>query len=119
MVKGLFIPADLRQPLKTVEIEPGGLAAAVNAEFVQRATYDYDTEHWVDDTGRIDGKPMNNLATAYIKTHSQAAKQGKFEHADPSYGLYGDVVITGTDLTDVPEDMINYFQYFQTKSVRS
>jgi hypothetical protein len=46
--------------------------------------YDYDAIMCVSDTGRIDGQPKNMRATEYIRTESEAAKQGRMIGIDPS-----------------------------------
>jgi uncharacterized protein DUF3846 len=74
-------------------------------------TYDRDAHIFVNDTGRIDGLPLNERATDYILVHSQAAAQHGMHGAHrTAYGLYGDVVITGLDAGAVPDRLIEHFE---------
>src|SRR3954454_12078945 len=68
---------------------------------------------WVADTGRIEGQLLNERATDYILTRSSAAQQGRMASAHESaYGLYCDVVVTGSvdqGITAAPNRLIELF----------
>jgi hypothetical protein len=107
--KALYVPANTTQPIREIEINDRNDLSDFVGGAPEATRYDRDCVMWVNDTGRIDGMMMNTRATDYIKSDSTVAKQGRMEGVDPDYGLFGPVVITGEDLTNVPERLIERF----------
>src|SRR5689334_9936408 len=76
------------------------------------ATYSRDSRVVVDDQGFAKGLPVNPRATRWMRTESDAAKQGRMRNAPPDYVLVGDVALVGSDgpeLTDVPQHLVDHF----------
>jgi hypothetical protein len=112
-MKALLIPADPARKVDVVEISGTDDLRRHLGGIPEPTRYDTDAIMFVSDTGRIDGKPMNARATEYIKNESEAASQGRAGQGDPSYALYGDVVVIGDGgfggLRDVPDRLVERF----------
>lgn len=70
-----------------------------------RAQYDRDLLLWSEDNAANE-QPANPRATTYAFGHSEAAaRNGLSPDAQPEYWLYGDIVVTGPDDADTPQDV--------------
>jgi hypothetical protein len=94
-MKALLIPADPSRPVELIDISGRDHLRTHVGGLPEATQYDYDAIMFVSDTGRIDGQPIDMRATDYIRRDSEAARQGKMIGIDPSYGLYGEVVVVG------------------------
>jgi hypothetical protein len=112
-MKALLIPADPTRRVETVEINGTDDLRKHLGGIPEPTRYDSDALMFVDDSGRINGKAMNARATDYIKQESEAASQDLAGQGDPSYGLFGDVVVVGdggfAGLRDVPDRLVTRF----------
>jgi hypothetical protein len=112
-VKALLIPADPSLPVQVIEISGRDDLRQHVGGLPEPTRYDHDSLMYVSDTGRIDGQPMNLRATNYIRVESDAAwERGGQLSDDPTYGLYGSVVVvggSGEGLRDVPDRLISRF----------
>jgi hypothetical protein len=112
-VKALFIPADPSRPVQVIEVSGRDDLRQHVGGLPEPTRYDHDSLMYVSDTGRIDGQPMNVRATNYIRMESDAAwERGGQLTDDPTYGLYGDVVVIGGNgqgLHDVPDRLTTRF----------
>jgi hypothetical protein len=113
VMKALLIPADPTRPVEMIKITGRDDTHRYLGGIAEATQYDHDAVMYVDDVGRIHGKPINARATEYIVKESEAAKQGRMIGIDPSYGLYGEVVVVGFDghggLQDVPNRFIDRY----------
>jgi Domain of unknown function (DUF3846) len=113
-MKALLIPADPSRKVEQIEVDGVDDLRQRVGGLPEPTRYDTDAIMFVSDTGRIDGKPMNARATEYIKNESEAARQGRAGQGDPSYGLYGDVVVVGdggfAGMRDVPTRLVEQFR---------
>jgi Domain of unknown function (DUF3846) len=118
-MKALLIPADPARPVEMIKITGRDDTHRYLGGIAEATRYDHDAVMYVDDVGRINGKPMNTRATDYIVRESEAAKEGRMIGIDPSYGLYGEVVVVGFDghggLQDVPDRLVERFGGLQRK----
>lgn len=98
MAKGILIPADIKAPVRMVTVETledftghvGGMIQAVTAP-------DYFTA-FLDEEGKLKGRPMNIRAHAVIHLSDTGL--------DPRDVIVGDVVVVGPeDDTDAPESL--------------
>lgn len=99
MITALFIPADPSKPWGFTTVRgPEDIAVLVGGR-PELTRYDHDALMFVHGEGRILGQQLNARATQYIKTASAAAARNASlrNDEDPTYGLYGDVVITGNE----------------------
>jgi hypothetical protein len=113
-MKALLIPADPSRPVERIEINGRDDIRQHVGGLPEPTRYDHDSLMYVSDTGRIDGHPMNLRATNYIRVESDAAwKRGGQLTDDPTYGLYGPVVVVGdggfAGLRDVPNRLVDRF----------
>ena len=113
----LYLPADLDQPVRPVQIRNHADISGLLNDWAEQTRYDRDSVIFVHETGRLDGMAMNERATAYIKTLSDSAKQGRMVDAPQDYGLYGPAVVVGVteagDLTDVPQRVVDHLDGLQ------
>ena len=113
----LYLPADLDQPVRPVQIRNHADISGLLNGWAEQTRYDRDSVIFVHETGRLDGMAMNERATAYIKTLSDSAKQGRMVDAPQDYGLYGPAVVVGVteagDLTDVPQRVVDHLNGLQ------
>ncbi len=115
--RAIVIPADPAVPCRAGWIPAGG-----NLELLQRlvggdievARYDPDAYFLVNETGAIEGLPVNERVTRYVHEHSNRAAQlrERGRRFPPDYLIHGDAVLVGTNGgmdADVPQRFYDTF----------
>jgi Domain of unknown function (DUF3846) len=109
----LVVPADPKEPVRVIDLHAGGdevrnLQREVGGVFDIVGHRECDLV--INDTGRIDGSPVNVRISHWVLHDSALAKDGR---AWEGAVIYGDVVITGPprggEATDVHPALVNYF----------
>lgn len=110
-VRALFVPCGALDPVRVVTLTVPRFRTIEElvGGYPERVQYDVDAEGYIDSEGRLKHRTANERANDYIWHRSRAAELGNFVDADEGYGLYGDVVFTGTDLTSVPDRLLKEF----------
>jgi hypothetical protein len=112
--QALLIPADPTQPAKVIDLDSGpgelrNLQAAVGGLVEVQAHPEGDL--WCNDSGRLDGLPINVRVSRWLIAQSTASQEGRFGEG---MIVYGDVVVTGPpdregDTTPVDPEMVSLF----------
>jgi len=112
--QAMFIPADFNQSVALVELDSYDQLQALLGGIPERAVYDRDAEVYVNDSGVTLGLAHNIGASEYVSQCSDAAEQhgGLID-----VHLHGNVVMTGPNLTDVPERLIEEFGITERQTV--
>jgi hypothetical protein len=104
----VFIPADLKQRVRTVEVGRSDIAAYAGDE-PDRVHWDSDAELYCNRSNRHAPR-VNERASSYT-VHGSA--DGRLQTIDPATTVHGDVLIVGRDvhwsLTDAPDHVLRYF----------
>jgi hypothetical protein len=110
----LLIPADVTRPALVIDLtagrgELGNLQAAVGGLVEVQAHPEGDL--WCNDSGRIDGLPVNVRVNVWMLNESAAAKASRVAEG---MVIYGDVVVTGPpdrdgDTTPVSSALVDHF----------
>jgi hypothetical protein len=117
-MRALVVPADPEQPVEVIDLDKDGdrLAALQQAVggFVEVQAH-REGDLWLNDSGRIDGQPLNDRATHFAINLSERAKAGEFRGFEDYACIYGDVVVTGPvddegEITPVRQDMVDLFK---------
>lgn len=115
MITALLIPADASKPWRFTTVRGLEDIAVLVSGRPELTRYDHDALMFVHGDGRLLGQQLNARATQYIKTASAAAARNASlrNDEDPTYGLYGDVVITGNEPVGehgAPERIAEWFE---------
>ncbi len=112
--KAMFIPADFNQKVALVEVHSYDQLEELLGGIAERAAYDRDAEVYVNGVGVTLGLAHNIGASDYVSRCSDAARQ----HGGwIDVHLHGNVIMTGPDLTDVPERLIEEFGVTERQNV--
>jgi len=104
--QAMFIPAAFNQQVVLVEVDGYDQLEALLGGMPERAVYDLDAEVYVNGIGVTLRLAHNIGASDYVSRCSDAAAQ----HGGwIDVHLHGNVIMTGPDLTDVPERLIEEF----------
>lgn len=114
-IRALLVPANPYKRISVVPISdnPYESAGQYLGGFPERAAYDFDSSMYVNSQGLYSGLPLNERATHYVRTQSDAARQRRSQGAS----LYGDVLIVGEEdlgggelrTVDVPDRLVELF----------
>jgi hypothetical protein len=115
VIVALLVPADPSKPWGFTTVRGREDIAVLVGGRPELTRYDHDALMFVHGEGRLLGQQLNARATRYIKTASAAAARNASlrNDEDPTYGLYGDVVITGNEPVGkhgVPKRLVEWFE---------
>lgn len=112
--QAMFIPADFNQSVTLVNLDSYDQLGALLGGIPERAAYDLDAEVYVNGSGVTLRMAHNIGASDYVSRCSDAAGQ----HGGwVDVHLHGNVIMTGPDLTDVPERLIEEFGVTERQTV--
>lgn len=112
--QAIFIPVDFNRKVTLVEVDNYGQLGALLGGTPERAVYDRDAEVYVNGEGISAGLGYNLGASEYVAQCSDSAEQ---HDGWVDVDLYGNVVMTGPNQTDVPERLIEEFHVTQRQTV--
>jgi hypothetical protein len=109
----LVVPADPKAPVRLIDLDAGS-DEVKNLQREVGGVFDIvghkECDLVINDTGRIDGSPVNVRVTHWLLNESAEAKDGRVGEWS---ALYGDVVITGPPLggesTEVDPALVEHF----------